>query len=61
MDCGLRVLDSGYFVIGTCIPDSKAKDSSIHKYKLSEFWNPDYLHAAVRGANSLPTTKSTTF
>ena len=43
MDCGLRVLDSGYFVIGTCIPDSKAKDSSIHKYKLSEFWNPDYF------------------
>ena len=43
MDGGLRVLDSGYFVIRTCIPDSKAKNSSIHKYKLSEFWNPDYF------------------
>ena len=33
MDSGYQVPDSGFVVIGTCIPDSNAQDSRLYKYK----------------------------
>ena len=33
MDSGFQVLDSGFVVIRTCIPDSNAQDSRFYQYK----------------------------